>query len=198
MRFPEKLASVPIWIRRSLRRRPAPGSLAAAAVVLLVLLRTLMPANISNTSRGNPEVCLVKHVLDGDTIELADGRRVRLEGIDAPEIAGPNRAAQAWSWESAAWLRRQIQSQKVQLEFTGRDHYGRYLAWIYTQNSELLNLQSLSLGMSRLLDEYGLPGDLEPSLRQAESEARLRRLGIWQKARRSSPAPPVPEPENRT
>jgi endonuclease YncB( thermonuclease family) len=45
----------------------------------------------------------------------------------------------------------------------------------------LVNLLSLSAGMSRLLDSFGLPADLEPSLRQAASEAQILRRGIWKK-----------------
>ena len=188
MVFHQTTVAVAGWCRQRFRRRPSPGSVAACAVFLLGVLRSLVPAEVGGAAHGKVEVSLVTGVIDGDTIELSDGRRVRLQGIDAPEIAGPNRAAQPVSWESAAWLRRRIQSQRVQLEFTGQDHYGRYLAWVYDQDGELLNLQSLSLGMSRLLDEYGLPGDLEPSLRQAESEACLQHLGVWHKARRKSPS----------
>jgi endonuclease YncB( thermonuclease family) len=168
-----------------LRRNPTPGWIATACVVVLGLLRFSIHSPVTGPSRAVLETATVGMVIDGDTVELTDGRRLRLQGIDAPEIGGPDKAAQPWSAESAAWLRGRILSRPVHLELTGRDRYGRLLAWIYDEEGGLVNMQSLSLGMSRLLDEFGLPWDLEASLRQAEAEARLQRLGVWRKEQKN-------------
>lgn len=168
-----------------LRRGPTPGWIAVGCVVFLGLLRFSMPSRVVGPSRAVAETAMVGMVIDGDTLELADGRRVRLQGIDAPEIGGLDRSAQPWSAESAAWLRSRVLSRAVYLEVTGRDRYGRWLAWVYDADGNLVNMQSLSLGMSRLLDAFGLPWDLEASLRQAEAEARLQQLGVWRKEQKN-------------
>ena len=70
----------------------------------------------------------VDRVIDGDTLILEGGRRVRLLGIDAPEPRAPGGP------EAAARLRELVAGRRVRLEFAaplaGRteDRYGRLLA----------------------------------------------------------------------
>lgn len=69
---------------------------------------------------------LVVHVVDGDTLDLADGRRVRLAGIDTPEAGecGHDRASRV--------LSRLVVGKRVTLGRTDedRDRYGRLLRYV--------------------------------------------------------------------
>lgn len=123
----------------------------------------------------------VLRVIDGDTLELEDRQRVRLLGLDAPEMASDAHPAEPWAVESAGWLSDQTLGHMIRLQTdaSATDKYGRTLAWVYTESGTLINAEALRYGMARLLDDYGLPPDLEPSLRQAESEAKIRRRGVW-------------------
>lgn len=67
-------------------------------------------------------LALVADVHDGDTIRLQDGSRVRLWGVDAPELK------QAGGHEAQAFLAQLVQGREVQLEPHGTDRYGRQLA----------------------------------------------------------------------
>lgn len=95
----------------------------------------------------------IASVHDGDTIRLCDGERVRLVGIDAPEVTGSprcssrQRKALAGSknppWcdfrvgtQSRDQLREFLSSGKVTIERTGRDRYGRTLAHIYVNDRD--------------------------------------------------------------
>jgi len=65
---------------------------------------------------------LVVRVPDGDSIDLADGRRVRLLGVDAPEIG------RCKAGEAKARLTGLVMDKRVRLKDTVRDSYGRILA----------------------------------------------------------------------
>jgi len=165
-------------------RRPTPARSALVLLAGFVLLRLfVLPAGQTDrqTARSQQHV---HWVIDGDTFDLQDGRRIRLLGIDAPELPHLDKPGEPWADESTAWLKELIERSTVSLQFQGQDKYGRHLAWAWTADGRLINQASLNAGMSRLLDAFGLPPDLEPALRQAESEARLLKKGLWQKTRR--------------
>jgi endonuclease YncB( thermonuclease family) len=159
-----------------------------AVVVFLVLasLRVLVFTPETATSPDARQSGTVRQVIDGDTFDLTDGRRIRMLGIDAPEAGFHGGVAEPHSAESTAWLRDRIEGRRVQLRIGDEefDRYGRTLAWIYDSQGMLINQQMLSEGQARLLADFGLPLDLEPSLRQAESEARLSKRGIWKNSPR--------------
>ena len=77
-------------------------------------------------------------VIDGDTIEW-NGRRVRLEGIDAPESAQQCTRANTKKWncgaEATRALRKLVDSQTLQCEGTATDRYGRLIATCHTLGS---------------------------------------------------------------
>lgn len=131
--------------------------------------------------QGHRETVTVKRVLDGDTFDLTDGRRIRMLGIDAPEVSHENQPAQPYSREATDWLRSRIEGASVllRIDSTKKDRYGRTLAWVYDEQGKMLNEELLAEGLVRLLADFGLPADLEPQLRQAESEARILKKGVW-------------------
>jgi micrococcal nuclease len=152
----------------------------------LAFLRLLVFKPEDVRSPNTWQTVTVRHVIDGDTFELTDGRRIRMLGIDAPEAGYHGKPAERFSAESAAWLRDRIEGGEVQLRIGDpeKDRYDRTLAWIYDSTGVLINQQMLQEGQARLLSDFGLPPDLEPSLRAAESEARLWKRGIWATTRR--------------
>lgn len=76
--------------------------------------------------KGSKKTHLVVHVIDGDTLDLANGRRVRLAGIDAPEVGqcGYKRARNT--------LRRLVEGRRVTLAASDeeQDQYGRLLKYV--------------------------------------------------------------------
>ena len=162
-------------------RRPTP------AQVVFVLFAILVTWRIASTNRNNSapsadsEIVTISRVLDGDTVDCSDGRRVRLLGIDAPELSHEGRAAERYADELTEWLDARISGKQVRLEFGPErtDRYGRTLAWIYDSENRLVNRELLAAGAAKLLANFGLPLELEPSLRAAEAEARIARRGLW-------------------
>ena len=116
----------------------------------------------------------VEQVVDGDTFDLADGQRVRLIGIDAPEIG------QECSDQATQALASLISGQIVYLEkdVSDTDSYGRLLRYVYVDNA-LVNYELVCQGFA-YAEEY--PPDLLHSsdLAAAEDSADLNRRGcLW-------------------
>lgn len=116
----------------------------------------------------------VARTLDGDTLELRGGERLRLAAVDAPELGQPTRLGGRDAGVLAQkCLRRLIQGHTWQLEPKGRDIYGRQLG----------ELWSGSLRLGELLIEQGCvsvyPFVDEPRLWRALERAKRARTGLW-------------------
>ncbi len=89
--------------------------------------------------RNSTAVC----VLDGDTFDLVgcersvdedgDDDRIRLLGIQAPEIANSSAEAECYGPEATDYLSRIIEGRSVRLEFDEEcyGYYNRTLAWVF-------------------------------------------------------------------
>lgn len=124
----------------------------------------------------------VKKIFDGDTLVLNDGRKIRLLGINAPEVRHKNKLAEAGGEEAKHWLTRKLQGAKVRLEsdIEKTDKYGRTLAHVFTEKKEHINRQLIEAGLATL-SIY--PPNLlyTDQLASAEQQAERARLGIWKK-----------------
>lgn len=122
----------------------------------------------------------VTKVLDGDTIVLKNGERVRLLGINAPEIESRHRDGEAGGMVAKEWLQKKLQGRNVYLEYDQekQDHYERLLAHLYLPNGEHLNLMLVEKGLA-------VVNLLPPNLRHADAmiraqqRAERQKLGIW-------------------
>jgi len=87
----------------------------------------------------------VTRVIDGDTLVLDGGERVRLIGVDTPETVHPQKPVEYFGKEASEFTRRTAEGRRVRLEYdqgTGRqDRYGRTLAYVYLEDGQLLNLK---------------------------------------------------------
>jgi len=122
----------------------------------------------------------VIRVHDGDTISVimqGNKEKVRLIGIDAPEIG-----QRPWGMRAKKYLETLVDASemKVRIEFdlARRDKYGRFLAYVWAENGEMLNLLMVRNGYAVL---YTIPPNVRYTneLRQSQEEARDMRLGIW-------------------
>ena len=133
------------------------------------------------------EVGNVSSVLDGDTLYLEGGLKVRLSAMQAPKLPLGRKGFKAWPLgkESRAALDILTKGQKVGLYYGGerRDRYDRALAQVYTLDSDdkpdlWVQEEMIRLGMSRV---YTWPDTYQDSqkLYRAEREARAGGRGIW-------------------
>jgi micrococcal nuclease len=121
---------------------------------------------------------IVVEVVDGDTIILENGSKIRLIGINAPEKGYLNHI------EAKNYLESLILLQNVQLELDleDRDDYNRLLRYVFVDDI-FVNLRLVEKGHAHVFRESGLK--YENQLKEAETKARLQDLGIWEKSRYS-------------
>lgn len=126
------------------------------------------------------DLVLVSRVIDGDTIELASGDRVRYIGIDTPETVDPRELPGCFGHEAAAQNQELVENQLVRLEkdITDRDKYGRLLRYVYLADGTFVNLSLVEEGFAF---NYTYPPDLKHQLEffEAEQEARAAKAGLW-------------------
>jgi micrococcal nuclease len=131
---------------------------------------------------GPTLACRVKTVHDGDTIRCADGTRVRLLLVDAPEMdQGPFGRA------SRDTLRRLVLGKDVTLETDVQraDRYGRLLAYVWL-DGRLVNTEMARRGMVVQLTYPPNVRHVE-RVRAAVEEARAARRGLWREGGFSCP-----------
>jgi micrococcal nuclease len=147
-------------------------ALACAALLAALLAGCREPSGDSHTA----ERCVVASLSDGDSLHCADGRRVRLLSIDAPEMA------QAPYGEEA---RRRLDAllpagtaARLELDVEPSDRFGRTLAYVYTPAGELVNLEMARSGHAV---ELVYPPNLRhaDAIRAAVEEARDEGRGLW-------------------
>ena len=121
---------------------------------------------------------VVEYVHDGDTLFLEDGRKVRMLGINTPEI-GDN--LECYGNEATALTRSLLPEGAhvwVQEDVEPLDQYGRSLLFVYTDDGTNVNLELLREGAAEV-EMYKPNVLLRDEVRAAEDAARAAELGLW-------------------
>jgi endonuclease YncB( thermonuclease family) len=141
-------------------------------------------ARAAKTSLPAPQVRTVTRVVDGDTLILHGGERVRLIGVDTPETVHPRKPVQCFGREASKFTKRLAQGRTVRLEFDQanahvlhRDKYQRTLAYVYLANGLLINREIIRQGYGHAYTRY--PFRYLEDFRAAEREARQNGRGLW-------------------
>jgi endonuclease YncB( thermonuclease family) len=147
-------------------------------VLILFCLIPVFAEDCPDPSFATLEAKVYK-VFDGDTISIKGGEKVRLLGIDTPEIGEPFAA------EAKRFTRDLVQYQTVRLEFDvrERDTYSRLLAFVYVETNDgwvMVNTELVRVGLARLL--FIPPnGRYRDHFEEALHEAMVRHQGMWGK-----------------
>jgi len=119
------------------------------------------------------DTAVVKRVIDGDTVVLEDGRKIRYIGMNTPE------KDQKFGLEATLKNKELTEGREIVLEFDKGlyDKYGRTLAYVYTEDY-FVNLELLKEGCARLMT---IPPNTkyQAELKKALKEAQDNKLGIW-------------------
>lgn len=122
-------------------------------------------------------------VTDGDSVVLEGGRRVRLLGIDAPELEREGQPADFLAHKAKRALADLAEGKRVRLEYDELryDRYGRTLAFLFLPDGTNLSRAQVRQGLARV---YTVPPNMRfrEELLAAQREALEARRGIWLKA----------------
>jgi micrococcal nuclease len=124
----------------------------------------------------------VRRVVDGDTLLLANGARVRLIGADTPETVKPNAPVEPWGPEASQFTRDFMDQGhgevRLQMDSERVDKYGRFLAYVFV-GDRMLNEELIRAGLARAKTQYHYSESMKTRFRRAEEEARRESRGIW-------------------
>ncbi len=129
--------------------------------------------------RALEEYARVVRVIDGDTIEIEGGKRVRYIGIDTPETVDPRKSLECFGREATAENKRMVEGISVRLEkdVSETDAYGRLLRYVFV-DQVFINDHLVRQGFAHAVT---YPPDVryQNQFRQAEQEARENKRGLW-------------------
>ena len=152
-------------------------------IIVVALLAAFFNPPDQAITQGDFDV--VERVVDGDTLLLQSGERVRLIGVDTPESKHPKKPVEYFGKEASAFTRRVVEEKRVRLEFDQanaarghKDRYGRTLAYVFLEDGTLLNAKIIKQGYGHAYTEF--PFSRMEEFRRLEREAREEQRGLWQ------------------
>lgn len=162
-------------------------------IITLLVLPLAFGFTLPFSSSYNYSDILVKRAVDGDTLLLENGERVRLIGIDTPEMHESDKLYKdsQRSGEDLTTIKKLgrkayeftkglVEGKRVSLEFDveKRDKYDRLLAYVYLKDGRFVNAEILKQGYASLMT-------FAPNVKYADlflklyREARENRRGLW-------------------
>lgn len=151
----------------------------AAALLLGLALAAWIPGSLPAPA-APPTSGTVSTVLDGDTIVLHSGERVRYLGLDAPEIAHNGSPGDCYGDEARQANRDLVLHQRVTLQYEreAKDRHGRLLAYVVLQDGRCVNSELIRTGMARVFRSREGFSRFE-ELVALQREALSSRRGLW-------------------
>ena len=122
----------------------------------------------------------VSRVIDGDTVELSNGERLRYIGIDTPEVASAKKSAQCFAAEGTQRNKELVEDKDIIFynDISPRDIYGRLLGFVYLPDGTFVNNALVNEGYAFA---YSYKPDISQAqeFKNAETVARENNLGLW-------------------
>ncbi|MBI3952366.1 MAG: thermonuclease family protein [Candidatus Doudnabacteria bacterium] len=123
----------------------------------------------------------VAQAVDGDTVTLINGERLRYVGIDTPEEFDKRKPVQCFAHEAAEKNKSLVEGKTIKFykDVSAKDLYGRWLGFVYLEDGTFINLELVKQGYAFA---YPYPPDISKSeeFRAAEKYARTNKLGLWE------------------
>lgn len=143
-------------------------------------LEVTASGNVSGTSH---ERGFVSRVIDGDTVVLKDGRKIRYIGIDTPETVDPQKPTGCFGVEATQKNRELVLNQEVDLEkdISETDKFGRILRYVYVSSTN----GKVMVNEVLVRDGFALSSSFPPDVKyqdnfvEAQRLAKLSNKGLW-------------------
>lgn len=151
-------------------------------LLCLFCYQPVLAADHSCSSEIYDESASVKYTHDGDTVKLRDGRKIRLIGINAPELARDGQKAEAYALQARDRLRSLLASHNNQIKIIhgqeSKDHYQRHLSHLFLPDGTNLQAQLLSSGLVSAITIA--PNDrFSDCYQQTEKKAFCAKKALW-------------------
>lgn len=139
--------------------------------------------NSLSSPSGNLQKVIVKRVIDGDTIELMDGRKLRYIGVDTPESVDPRRKVECFGKEASLFNKELVEGREVRLEkdISETDSFGRLLRYVYIGDI-MVNKYLVEQGYA-YASSYPPDVKHQNDFKHAQEMAEKENRGLWEKCR---------------
>ncbi len=142
-------------------------------------LNYFFPSQTPITKNAVPETVKVTRVIDGDTIEIEDKRKIRYIGINSPELHDPRQPVQCFGREAYEKNKKLVEGKTVRLEkdVSETDKYKRLLRYVYVGDL-FINDYLIRRGFAQ---KSTFPPDVKYAdlFSQAQKEAVENNRGLW-------------------
>ncbi len=158
-----------------------PSGIVRHIVLGLAVNSLVLPLSSAHAATPRTLFAKVECVSDGDTITAITSNqtklRLRLFGIDAPEVPHGDKPGQPFGEEARDYLDHLIGGKTVRVDAYGPDEYKRILAVVW---DEQININLLMVAMGYAEEYRGAPCQVYcQELEEAETNARRGRVGMW-------------------
>ena len=142
------------------------------------------PANFDWVKENFPQNCrweTLDRVIDGDTIYTTE-HKVRLIGIDTPEVKSPFREEEPGGKEASEKTREILKNTKKVCLIHDKigdktDKYGRSLDYVFLEDGTDLNAELVKTGFARWYSRFPYERKLE--FREYQNLAKKKKVGLW-------------------
>ncbi len=160
--------------------KPQPGqNISPSPKLSQSVISDKIVASSPQSQTENLQLQKVARVIDGDTIELENGQKVRYIGINTPETVDPRKAAECFGKESSLKNRELVEGKSVRLEkdVSETDKYSRLLRYVYVDDA-LINDYLVRQGFAYA---SAFPPDVkyQDQFQNAQREAQQENRGLW-------------------
>lgn len=141
-----------------------------------------MASCVPNDQRCGPSEGVVARVLDGDTIDLESGERVRYLMVDTPEIShSAGEIAECFADEAKQFNTDLVAGQTVSLTYDIEctDRFGRLLAYVFVGDREV-NTLLVERGFACVLHIPPNGTDRNDEFESLENQAMQQNKGLWE------------------
>jgi len=147
--------------------------------ILALIFTTAFLSIFVTASCSNSQTLICTRVVDGDTILLNNGERVRLIGVDTPETKHPKKPVEYFGKEASAFTKKMVEGEVVTLKYDwqSKDKYGRTLAYVYLKDGTFLNAEIVKQGYGHAYTRF--PFKYLEQFKEYEKEARENKRGLW-------------------
>jgi endonuclease YncB( thermonuclease family) len=151
----------------------------------LVAISTHAWADTACPGARYDETTSIRYIHDGDTLHLRDGRKVRLIGINTPEVAHGDKTAEPFSAQAKNALIKLFGDKKTISLIYGKeklDRYERLLAHAFTSDGTNIQATLLEQGLARAVT-FPPNTQFSTCYQQQERKARCTKTGLWKKTK---------------
>ena len=160
-------------------------------IIVLATISLTVSAPVFAVEKAESDLCAGKkscmakaeRVIDGDTIQLDTGEKVRYIGINAPETVHPSKPVECFGKEASDKNKELLEGKEIRLEkdISDTDKYGRLLRYVFVAENDTEIFINDYLVRNGFANSFSYPPDIkhQKKFQEAEIEARENKRGLW-------------------